>query len=288
MSRAGRQARGQKIPVDAHDLGHQRRVGIAALALAGMVVSGYLTVLHFSGSEALCVAGSGCNIVQESAYAAIAGVPVALVGFVGYGVILAAAVQWFHLQNRGLVLYTLALAGFVFSAYLTFVELFVVRAVCPYCLLSQGLITGILVLLLVPRPVRQGLPLRRYQGLTMGVLVAVLAGSVLLQWNASASVEDEPTSFATTLAKHLTATGASMYGAYWCPACATQKALFGDAFRHVRYVECDPKGKDANPFLCAQKGIRAYPTWEIGGRLYEGVFPLQQLAQLSGLAVTGP
>lgn len=288
MSRAGRQARGRRIPEEVHDLGRRTRVGIAALALAGMVVSGYLTVLHFSSSEALCVAGSGCNVVQESAYAAIAGVPVALVGLVGYGAILAAAVQWFRPRNRGLVLYVLALGGFVFSSYLTFVELFVVRAVCPYCLLSYGLIAGILVLLLVPRPVVRGLPLRRYQGLTMVVLVAVLAVSVLLQWNAGELVEEAPASFATTLAKHLADTGASMYGAYWCPACASQKALFGDAFRHVRSVECDPRGKDANPLLCNQKGIRAYPTWEIGGRMYEGVFSLQQLAQLSGLAVTGP
>ncbi|MEE8442945.1 MAG: vitamin K epoxide reductase family protein, partial [Dehalococcoidia bacterium] len=245
------------------------------------------------GSEALCVAGSGCNLVQESAYSAIAGIPVALVGLVGYGAILAAVIQWFRLLDRALVLYVLALAGFVFSSYLTFVELVVVGAVCPFCVLSYGLITAILMMLLVPRPVVRGLPLKRYQGLTASILVVVLAASTVLQFNvgefvAGEPVVDGPESSTTILAKHLSETGAVMYGAYWCPHCADQKAIFGDAIEYINYVECDPKGEDGNPFQCALKRIQVYPTWEIGGRMYEGVFQLQALAELSGLTLAGP
>ena len=72
-----------------------------------------------------------------------------------------------------------------------------------------------------------------------------------------------------------------MYGAFWCSHYAEQKAMFGDAFRYVRYVECDPGGENANPSLCTQKGINAYPTWEIGGRFHQGAFSLEQLASLS-------
>jgi len=75
-----------------------------------------------------------------------------------------------------------------------------------------------------------------------------------------------------------------MYGAYWCPHCAEQKKLFGSAFDYVNYVECDPKGKDANPALCQQKGIGGFPTWEIGNDLYEGTRSLQELARLSGFS----
>lgn len=94
--------------------------------------------------------------------------------------------------------------------------------------------------------------------------------------------------FATILAKHLTETGAVMYGAYWCGHCANQKALFGDAFKYIDYVECDPKGEDANPSLCAQKGIPGYPTWEIGGEFYSGEYSLEALAWLSDLALNQP
>ena len=84
------------------------------------------------------------------------------------------------------------------------------------------------------------------------------------------------------LARHLTSMGAVMYGAYWCPHCNRQKTMFDDDFKDVTYVECDPKGEDANPQLCQSKAIAAYPTWEINGIFHEGVLPLERLAKLSG------
>lgn len=85
-----------------------------------------------------------------------------------------------------------------------------------------------------------------------------------------------------SLAQHLAATGSAMYGAYWCPHCADQKAMFGDAIGQVPYVECAADGENAQPDLCSAKGIQAYPTWEINGQLYPGVKSLEDLAQLSG------
>lgn len=86
----------------------------------------------------------------------------------------------------------------------------------------------------------------------------------------------------SALAQHLAATGSAMYGAYWCPHCADQKAMFGDAIDQVPYVECAADGENAQPDLCSAKGIQAYPTWEINGQLYPGVKSLDDLAQLSG------
>lgn len=88
--------------------------------------------------------------------------------------------------------------------------------------------------------------------------------------------------FAIGLAKHLTDTGAVMYGAYWCGACNQQKRFFGDAFQYVTYVECDSRGENAQPDLCSAKGVQGYPTWEINGELYTGYMALESLAQLSG------
>jgi glutaredoxin len=85
------------------------------------------------------------------------------------------------------------------------------------------------------------------------------------------------------LAQHLNRIGAKVYGTYWCGACKYQRDLFGqEAFTQIQEVECDPRGKNAQPDLCRQAGVRAYPTWQINGQNYEGARSLQELAQLSG------
>lgn len=88
--------------------------------------------------------------------------------------------------------------------------------------------------------------------------------------------------FEQSLAQHLQQTGAKMYGAYWCPHCADQKALFKSAVTVVPYVECDPKGEKPQPDLCQAKQIEGYPTWEIAGQFYPGTRSLLELAALSG------
>ncbi len=91
-----------------------------------------------------------------------------------------------------------------------------------------------------------------------------------------------PTVYEARLADHLTATGAKMYGAYWCPHCGAQKEYFSGVADRLPYVECDAQGFNAQPDLCAQMGIEVYPTWIINGEYYTGVQPLGELAALSG------
>lgn len=102
------------------------------------------------------------------------------------------------------------------------------------------------------------------------------------------------TSYIAELAKALAAKGMVMYGAYWCPHCKDQKAVFGDAFQYVDYVECDAGGPNANPDECNAKGITGYPTWIYNGTKYEGEQSLSKLAQIIGFnsptdsTATGP
>jgi hypothetical protein len=85
------------------------------------------------------------------------------------------------------------------------------------------------------------------------------------------------------LAEHLTAVGATEYGAYWCPHCYEQKQLFGkEAFAKVNYIECDPDGPDAQTQACVDAGIRSYPTWIIDGETYNGTQTLEKLAEITG------
>ncbi len=82
-------------------------------------------------------------------------------------------------------------------------------------------------------------------------------------------------------AQCLTEKGVKMYGTEWCKHCQNQKALFGNSFGYVDYIDCD-KNKNA----CLKAGVRGYPTWVIGVENYPGEMALERLASLSGCKLT--
>jgi len=87
-------------------------------------------------------------------------------------------------------------------------------------------------------------------------------------------------------AKCLTSKQTKMYGAYWCPHCADQKAEFGASFRYVNYVECAIKGSREMSAACTAAGVHNFPSWQFGnGPLVEAVFPLQELSDKTGCSL---
>ena len=121
------------------------RVAVAVLAAAGVAIAAYLTYVHYGDAEAVCVAGGGsCTKVQESEYAELAGIPVALLGLIGYVLILASA--WVRGDAGRLAGAVLALSGFGFSAYLTYRELFTIDAICQWCVASAVVMAALAVL----------------------------------------------------------------------------------------------------------------------------------------------
>ena len=83
------------------------------------------------------------------------------------------------------------------------------------------------------------------------------------------------------LARRLRERGAVFYGAWWCPACFRQKNLFGqEGGNQLPYIECEKT--DADRQLCNRVGIKAYPTWVMGGRRVEGVLSLDALGRWIG------
>jgi uncharacterized membrane protein len=120
------------------------RPAAAGVALGGLVVAGYLTWAHYADESVLCVTG-GCETVQSSEYAAIAGVPVAVLGLAAYATMLV-LLAWDSGYAR-LGAATLALVGLLFSAYLLVLQLFVIEAVCIWCLVNDVLIAPALALL---------------------------------------------------------------------------------------------------------------------------------------------
>jgi uncharacterized membrane protein len=111
------------------------RLAAELLALAGLAVAGYLTWAHYSGAAVVCVRGGGCETVQKSSYAEIAGVPVAALGLASYATILLFVV-WDSATAR-LGTATLAMVGVLFSAYLLVVQAFVIHAFCVWCVAND-------------------------------------------------------------------------------------------------------------------------------------------------------
>jgi len=112
-----------------------------ALSLFGIFVSGYLSAKRLTGGSLACSRWAQCDTVNNSVYAKISGVPVAFIGLAGYLVLLGLAVAalqtWGPTHRRLLTIsFILALGGVGFSAYLTYLELFVIEAICVWCVAS--------------------------------------------------------------------------------------------------------------------------------------------------------
>ena len=125
--------------------GRALRLATALVALVGVCVAGYLTWAHYAGSQVVCVVGGGCETVQESEYAEIAGVPVALLGLVAY-VVLLGLVAW-DTEGARLAAATLAFVGLLFSLYLLALQLFVIDAICVWCLVNDVVVAPLLAAL---------------------------------------------------------------------------------------------------------------------------------------------
>lgn len=121
------------------------RASAAALSAIGIGIATYIAIADSSGSAPVCLAGGGgCRTVANSSYSHLAGVNVAVFGIVGYVLLLAAAL----LRGDGAQILGLGLAGagFAFSVYLTYLELFVIDAICQWCVASAVLMTILFLL----------------------------------------------------------------------------------------------------------------------------------------------
>ncbi len=84
-------------------------------------------------------------------------------------------------------------------------------------------------------------------------------------------------------AQCLTDSKTIFYGAFWCPNCIEQKAMFGRSVTKIPYLECSTRDGRAQIQECNDAGIDAYPTWEFpGGERVTGTLPLETLAEKSG------
>lgn len=279
---------------------------IAGIGAFGAAITAYLAATKLAGGSAACPV-EGCDKVLESPYAEVFGLPLALFGFLAYAymIVMAVAPLFVNAETQKglrtklehwtwLLMFVGSASMAIFSGYLMYIMAFEIRSLCVYCIASAIASLSLLVLTLVGRD-WDDIGQLIFIGLivAMATIIGTLAVYAPIN-NPSASDNQNPYGITTAsnpsniaLAEHLTDAGAVMYGAFWCAACKTQKEWFGrQAAAALTYIECDAAGQDPQPDLCRAKGIEGYPTWEIDGKMYTGVLPLKDLADLSGY--TGP
>ncbi|MGK7872489.1 MAG: vitamin K epoxide reductase family protein [Xenococcaceae cyanobacterium] len=290
---------------------------IGAIALLGAFLTAYMTAVKFTGGEVVCLAdaaqsGAGCNDVLSSPYASPFGVPLTVFGFLAYTTMATFALGPLFVNrdtNKGLRskledwTWRLLLAGgtamAVFSSYLMYVLAFELKTACLYCIGSALFCLSLLMLTIFGRD-WEDIGQIFFTGIIVAMVTLVGTMGVYANVNSPESTvitmpntpPQAPIGWEITttsgeaeiaLAKHLKQIGAKKYGAYTCPHCYTQKQLFGkEAFSEIDYIECNPDGKNAQPQVCIDAGIRAFPTWEINGEFYQGTQSLENLAKLSG------
>jgi uncharacterized membrane protein len=129
-----------------------------ALTIIGLLVSIYMTIYKVTNNESMCIGSSGCSEVNASRYSEVNGIPVAVLGVAGYAAILALLFleqrPGLFQQNGSMMFFGISLLGFLFTLYLIFVEVALIKAYCPFCLTSQAVMT-IIFIISVMRLIRQ-------------------------------------------------------------------------------------------------------------------------------------
>jgi len=129
---------------------------VIGLTVIGLMVSIYMTIYKFTNPDirkAMCAGSTGCSAVNSSPYSQVRGIPVAVIGIGGYFTILAVLFlerkPGFFTENASMILFGLTLMGFLFTVWLIFVEIALIKALCPFCLTSQAVMTLIFVLTVI-------------------------------------------------------------------------------------------------------------------------------------------
>ena len=122
--------------------------------IIGLLVSIYMTIYKLTDNKSMCLGSGGCDIVNDSNYSMVNGIiPVAVVGVGGYATLL--ALLWlekrpgFFQQNGSMIFFGVSLIGFLFTVYLIYVEIALIKAYCPFCITSQVSMTIIFILAVI-------------------------------------------------------------------------------------------------------------------------------------------
>jgi len=131
---------------------------MVVLAVLGAADSFYLLIYKLTGNNRMCLGNGGCHNVNFSPYAEIYGIPISAIGLAAYLVMAAMVLLEPRIRllrdNNPLLLFGMTLIGVAFSLYLTYLELYVIHAVCPFCVTS-AIVISLMFILAIIRLVKQ-------------------------------------------------------------------------------------------------------------------------------------
>ncbi len=123
------------------------------LALLGVLDSVYLLVYKLTGNNEMCLGNGGCHDVNFSPYSEIGGIPVSVFGIAAFlaiaGILLLELRLKIAKENVPLAIFGISLAGVAFTAYLTWLEIYVIHAICPFCVAAAVIIALIFILAII-------------------------------------------------------------------------------------------------------------------------------------------
>jgi uncharacterized membrane protein len=127
--------------------------GTAVFAILGAADALYLLIYKLTGNSNMCLGNGGCHNVNFSPYSVVYGIPVSVFGMAAYLAILSILLLESRLkiaeENGPLAIFGISLVGLAFTVYLTYLELYVIHAICPFCVASAVLITLIFLLAII-------------------------------------------------------------------------------------------------------------------------------------------
>ena len=258
---------------------------LLALSVLGVALAGYLSWTALTSAAVQgCAEGGGCDAVLSSRWATLLGLPTAVWGLLTYLTLVAIAFIPRE-EKRWRWAWTVAFFGTLYSVYLTTISLTTFGATCPYCLTSLALMTSILALATIQRPIAmKGFSWQRWltwRGAISAGLIVFLHLNYIGVVGRQPGVEDP---LSRALAIHLTKSGAVMYGAHWCEHCRQQKESLRRSRKTapLHRVQHRRTGLAANRPNAATGRSRSYPTWFINGQRYEELLTPARLAQMTG------
>lgn len=258
-----------------------KRILVAILSLLGLGIMFYLTYIHYANTQSFCDISEkiSCDVVTTSIYSEIFGLPVSLLGFFYFGMVLFLALTKPFSKIERFVFF-LTVFVLIPSLYLSLMEYFSIKAFCVLCETSKVLM--IAILLTAGASVYRGT--KNLSRLTAPFVIAGIITAVIIYFVQTGTVVKRDYS---PLTSYLTQQGWVYYRSYTCSNCKKQEKLLGESYKKLNKVECHPEGPGGNPGLCLLKGINKTPTWllEKDGtelRRLEGFQSVENLIQASG------
>jgi uncharacterized membrane protein len=254
------------------------KVLVGVLCIAGLVIMGYLTTIHYTNAQSFCDLSEGvsCDVVTTSLYSEVFGIPLSFLGLGYFGLVL---LLLFRGKPKSVfqTIFLLTLFVLIPSLYLSMIELFVIKSFCILCETSKIIMFAVLFVILPTVKKMTKVDVRFLSPIIIAGLV--VSGMTYFIQVGGGAKEDY-----SEVVQCLNKKGIVYYKSIRCSNCRRQEKLLGKAYTSLNAVECHPEGENPRPEFCLEKGISKTPTFLLEDTNGEEMKRLEGLQQVKNLA----